>query len=68
MQLSTVIERTKTRVKQEGSQAAYQRKVHIDKTSLSLFLSGKLKYVPSPILADLGLKAETLTTYTKVPK
>lgn len=66
MKLSDVIKKTNIRVKQAGSQAAYQKQIKIDKTSLSLFINGHLSYVPTPILKDLEIEAETITTYHKI--
>lgn len=65
MNLSQVIKKVHVAVNSEGSQTNYRNRVGIDKTSLSLFLSGKLSYVPTPILKDMGLKAVTTTNYVK---
>jgi len=54
------------KVKQYGSQTKYADEFGINKAKLSEFLSGKIDYVPSSILTNLGLiAAPQATIYRK---
>lgn len=67
MNIDQVRKMTERKVAQYGSQTKYAEAFGINKAKLSEFLGGKIDYVPSSILTNLGLiAAPQPTIYRKI--